>query len=151
MTGGIKLAELKKLDLYSDGACSGNPGPGGWAAILVYGPHIKEISGYEPQTTNNRMEMTAVLKGFSALKEPCHVTVYCDSELVVKAFNDGWIASWLKNNFKQGTVKNIDLWQQILEEVKPHQVKWVWVKGHADTALNNRCDELARKAITDNI
>lgn len=144
------MAELKNVDLYSDGACSGNPGPGGWAAILIFGPHKKEIYGYEPRTTNNRMEMTAVLMGLRALKEPCRVTVYSDSELVVKAFNDGWMDKWLKNNFKQGNVKNIDLWKQILEEIKSHTVKWVWVKGHADNALNNRCDELARKAIDDN-
>lgn len=144
------MAELKSVDLYSDGACSGNPGPGGWAAILIFGPHKKEIYGYDPKTTNNRMEMTAVLMGLRALKEPCRVTVYSDSELVVKAFNNGWMEKWLKTNFKQGNVKNIDLWKQILDELKSHTVKWVWVKGHADNALNNRCDELARKAIADN-
>lgn len=145
------MAELKRVELYTDGACSGNPGPGGWAAILLFGPHTKELSGFEPQTTNNRMEMTAVLMGFRALKESCGVTVFSDSELIVKAFNDGWIDNWLKTKFKQGKVKNIDLWEQILEEVKAHTVKWVWVKGHADNALNNRCDELARHAITSNL
>jgi len=97
------------------------------------------------------MEMTAVIRGFEALNEPCQVTVYSDSELVVKAFNDGWIANWLKTGFKQGKVKNIELWEQMLKQISPHKVKWVWVKGHADNEMNNRCDELARKAITDNI
>lgn len=138
------------MKLYTDGACSGNPGPGGWAAVLIFGPHKKEISGFEEQSTNNRMEMTAVIQGLKALKEPCAVTVYSDSEIVVKAFNDGWIDSWLRSNFKQGKVKNIDLWKEMLEVIKPHSVKWIWVKGHADNELNNRCDELARKAITDN-
>ena len=140
----------KKVQIYTDGACSGNPGPGGWAAILVFGPHTKEISGFEPQTTNNRMEMTAVIQGFQALTESCEVSVYSDSNLVVQAFNSGWLASWLKTDFKQGKVKNIDLWQEMLKAIKPHQVRWVWVKGHGDNLLNNRCDELARKAITDN-
>ena len=144
------MADLKSVKLYTDGACSGNPGPGGWAAVLIFGPHKKELSGYDPQTTNNRMEMMAVIKGIGALKEHCQVTVYSDSKLVVEAFNDGWISNWLKNDFKQGKVKNIELWQQMLEVIKPHKVKWVWVKGHADNAMNNRCDELARKAITDN-
>jgi len=139
---------LKKVDLYTDGACSGNPGPGGWAAILMFGQHTKELSGYEAQTTNNRMEMTAVIMGLRALKEPCQVTVYSDSELVVKAFTDGWIDSWQKSNYKQGKVKNIDLWESILEQLQRHSVKWAWVKGHADNPWNNRCDELARMAIT---
>lgn len=140
----------KKVQIYTDGACSGNPGPGGWAAILIFGPHTKEISGFEAQTTNNRMEMTAVIQGFRALTEPCQVTVYSDSNLVVQAFNSGWLASWLKTDFKQGKVKNIDLWQDLIKAMTPHQVQWVWVKGHGDNPLNNRCDELARKAIADN-
>lgn len=141
----------KKVQIYTDGACSGNPGPGGWAAILTYGEHSKEISGFEPDTTNNRMEMTAVIKGFQALKEPCQVTLFSDSKLVVQAFNDGWISNWLQTGFKGGKVKNIDLWQEILRVISPHQVQWVWVKGHHDDPMNNRCDELARKAIADNI
>ncbi|HOC06300.1 MAG: ribonuclease HI [Bacillota bacterium] len=140
----------KKVQIYTDGACSGNPGPGGWAAILIYGEHSKELSGYEPETTNNRMEMTAVINGFQALKEPCQVTLFSDSQLVVQAFNSGWISNWLKTGFKGGKVKNIDLWQEILRVIAPHQVQWVWVKGHQDNPLNNRCDELARKAIADN-
>ena len=109
-----------------------------------------EISGFEAATTNNRMEMTAVIEGFRALKEPCQVTVYSDSALVVKAFNDRWLDNWQKTGFKGGKVKNIDLWRQLLEAIKPHEVKWVWVKGHADNEFNNRCDELARQAIADN-
>ncbi|MGI6366137.1 MAG: ribonuclease HI [Bacillota bacterium] len=140
----------KQVRIYTDGACSGNPGPGGWAAILIYGPHSREISGFEAATTNNRMEMTAVIEGFRALKEPCQVTVYSDSALVVKAFNDRWLDNWQKTGFKGGKVKNIDLWRQLLEAIKPHEVKWVWVKGHADNEFNNRCDELARQAIADN-
>jgi len=140
----------KNVHIYTDGACSGNPGPGGWAAVLVFGSHVKEISGYEPQTTNNRMEMTAVIMGFLALKEPCQVTVFSDSKLVVEAFNAGWIANWLKTGFKQGKVKNIDLWQEILKAIEPHQVRWAWVKGHGDDVINNRCDELARQAIAAN-
>lgn len=141
---------VKKVEIHTDGACSGNPGPGGWAAILTFGTHSKDISGFELDTTNNRMEMTAVIKGFQALTEPCQVTLYSDSKLVIQAFNDGWVANWLKTDFKGGKVKNIDLWQDILRAIAPHQVKWVWVKGHRDNPLNNRCDELARKAITDN-
>ena len=141
---------LKKVELYTDGACSGNPGPGGWAAILVFGLHTKEISGFEAHTTNNRMEMMAVIQGFKKLREPCQVTVYSDSKLVVEAFNSGWLASWQKNNFKQGKVKNIDLWREIIEVIERHRVRWVWVKGHADNLRNNRCDELARQAIVDN-
>ena len=140
----------KEVQLYTDGACSGNPGPGGWAAILLHGPHTKEISGFVAQTTNNRMEMTAVIKGLQALNKPCSVTVYSDSSLVINAFNLGWLANWLKTDFKKGKVKNIDLWQQMIEAAKPHSVKWVWVKGHGDNELNNRCDALARKAIVDN-
>jgi len=144
------MAEIKSIKLYTDGACSGNPGPGGWGAVLIYGAHVKEINGFVPDTTNNRMEMMAVIKGFQALKEPCQVTVYSDSKLVVQAFNDAWLSNWLKNDFKQGKVKNIDLWKEMLDVIRPHTVKWVWVKGHADNEYNNRCDELARQAIIDN-
>lgn len=138
---------LKQISLYTDGACSGNPGPGGWGAILMYGSHRRELSGYEPATTNNRMEITAVIQGLRALKEPCQVTVYSDSEIVIKAFNDGWMDNWLRTDYKQGKVKNRDLWEELLGELKRHQVIWVWVKGHADNPHNNRCDELARNAI----
>lgn len=141
---------LKDVQIYTDGACSGNPGPGGWAAILIFGAHRKEVSGFVPHTTNNRMEMTAVVQGFRALREPCQVTVFSDSSLVVKAFSVGWLDSWRRSNYKDGKVKNIDLWQELIKATAPHQVRWVWVKGHSDNAFNNRCDELARKAITDN-
>lgn len=142
---------MKEVKMYTDGACSGNPGPGGWAAVLLYGRHSKEISGFEGQTTNNRMEMTAVIRGFEALKEPCRVTVFSDSRLVVDAFNSGWLSSWRKTNFKDGKIKNIDLWEELLSAISSHEVSWVWVKGHSEDSLNNRCDHLARKAITDNI
>lgn len=142
---------MKEVKLYTDGACSGNPGPGGWAAILLFGPHRKELSGFEADTTNNRMEMTAVIRGLQALKEPCNVTVYSDSNLVIKAFNDGWLSSWQKTGFKGGKIKNIDLWQGLIEIIAPHNVSWVWVKGHSTDSENNRCDQLARKAISDNV
>lgn len=145
------MAAQKEVTIYSDGACSGNPGPGGWAAVLLYGRHRKEISGFEPDTTNNRMEMTALIKAFEALREPCRVTVYSDSEIVVNAFNQGWVENWLKTGFKQGKVKNIDLWQQLLKAIEPHEVTWVWVKGHADDENNIRCDALARQAIKDHV
>lgn len=141
---------MKQVKLYTDGACSGNPGPGGWGAVLLFGPHRREMSGFEPNTTNNRMELTAVIEGFRALKEPCSVTVYSDSQLVVKAFNEGWLDNWQRTGFKQGKVKNQDLWRQLLEAINSHRVKWVWVRGHAENELNNRCDQLARKAISDN-
>lgn len=142
---------MKEITLYTDGACSGNPGPGGWGVVLVFGSHRKEMSGFEPQTTNNRMEMQAVIEGFKALKEPCAVTVYSDSRLVTEAFNQGWVTKWLQTGFNKGKVKNQDLWQQLLEIIKPHRVRWVWVKGHSDDELNNRCDYLAKQAIAENI
>lgn len=142
---------MKEVKLYTDGACSGNPGPGGWAAILLFGQHTKELSGFEPDTTNNRMEMTAVIQGFRALKEPCRVTVYSDSNLVIKAFNAGWLANWQKTAFKGGKIKNIDLWQELIQVISSHDINWVWVKGHSTDFYNNRCDQLARQAISDNV
>lgn len=141
---------MKKITLYTDGACSGNPGPGGWGVVLLYGSHRRELNGFEQNTTNNRMELTAVIEGFSALKEPCMVTVCSDSQLVIKAFNEGWVENWLRTDFKRGKVKNQDLWRKLLTVIRPHRVKWVWVRGHAEDELNNRCDELANQAIKDN-
>ncbi len=141
---------MKRVDIYTDGACSGNPGPGGWAAILVYRGIQKELSGYNRETTNNRMEIFAVIQALRALKEPCKVTVYSDSALVIDAFSKGWIESWKKNNWKtagKDSVKNQDLWKALLIELARHQVEWVKVKGHSDNELNNRCDELARSEI----
>ncbi len=136
--------------LYTDGACSGNPGPGGWAAVLIWGEKRKEISGYAPSTTNNRMELTALLEGLAALKAPCSVQVHSDSTYVVNAFRQGWLSRWQKNGWRTsqaGAVENRDIWQAILRAQEPHHVEFHWVKGHARDAENNRCDELAREAI----
>ena len=140
----------KTIEIYTDGACSGNPGPGGWGAILMYKGHERELSGYEPHATNNRMELTAPIMALSALKEPCHVTLYTDSAYVVNAFTKGWIASWLQNGWRtagKNPVENQDLWMRLLELCNTHKVTWKKVKGHADNAYNNRCDQLARLAI----
>ena len=136
----------KSIEIYTDGACSGNPGPGGWGAVLRYKGAEKELSGGEKDTTNNRMELTAVIKALEALKERCNVTLYTDSKYVSDAFNQGWIYGWLKKDWKKsdGTpVLNKELWQRLYELWKQHDITLVWVKGHADNAYNNRCDELA--------
>lgn len=141
---------MKKVDIYTDGACSGNPGKGGWAAILIYNGVEKEISGASPDTTNNRMELLAIIEGLRALKEPCEVDLYSDSAYSLDAFNKGWIAEWQKNKWKTSgkqDVKNKDLWSALLIEVNKHKINWIKVKGHADNEYNNRCDELARNAI----
>ena len=144
------MAEKKKVILYTDGACSGNPGAGGWGAILLFNGHERELSGGEAQTTNNRMELMAVIKGLEALKYPCQVEIYSDSAYTVNAFVNGWIVSWAKNGWKKADNKpvlNIDLWQKLLELTKVHEVTFKKVKGHADNEYNNRCDALARGAI----
>lgn len=141
---------MKEVTIYTDGACSGNPGPGGWGAVLLYGSHSKEISGAEPHTTNNRMEITAVIEALKQLNQPCRVTVYSDSAYVVNCFNNGWIEGWQRNgwkNSKNEPVENQDLWKALLAEMNRHQVKFDKVKGHSDNKWNNRCDELAREAI----
>ncbi|MFF2093247.1 ribonuclease HI [Paenibacillus sp. NPDC058174] len=141
---------MKDVMIYTDGACSGNPGPGGWGAVLFYGPHRKEISGGEKQTTNNRMEIAAVIEALRLLKEPCKVSVYSDSAYVVNCFQKGWIHGWLRNgwrNSKKEPVENQDLWKSLWELMKLHQVTYIKVKGHSDNEWNNRCDELARGAI----
>ena len=138
--------ERKKVILYTDGACSGNPGPGGYGAILIYKGIEKEISGGELNTTNNKMEIMAVIKGLEYLKEPCDVTIYSDSAYVVNTIEKGWIYSWEKNNWiksDKSRVKNIDLWEKMLELMKVHNITFVKVKGHADNEYNNRCDKLA--------
>ena len=140
----------KKVNIYTDGACSGNPGPGGWGCILEFGPHKKEMSGYMAGTTNNRMELLAAISALGALKEPCDVTLYSDSNYMVQAFNDHWIEGWQKRGWKTasgGSVENQDLWLILLTLTKKHNVKFVKVKGHADHPQNNRCDELATGAI----
>lgn len=137
---------MKKVDIYTDGACSGNPGPGGWGTILIYNGHEKEMSGGELETTNNKMELTAVIKGLSALKEPCDVTITTDSKYVCDAINQGWLSKWVTNNWRKADKKpvlNVDLWEQLLPLLNKHNVKFVWVKGHNDHPQNERCDKLA--------
>ena len=137
---------MKKVTLYTDGACSGNPGPGGYGAVLIYNGVEKEISGGQKDTTNNQMEMMAVIKGLEMLKEPCEVKVYSDSAYVVNSIQKGWIYSWKMNNWKKADkskVKNIDLWERLLSQLEIHKVEFLKVKGHADDELNNRCDRLA--------
>lgn len=145
------MTEQKRcVDIFSDGACSGNPGPGGYGTILKYGDHIKELSGYDPETTNNRMEMLGAIAGLEALKQPCHVTMTTDSQYLVKGMTE-WIAGWQRKgwkNSKKEEVANRDLWERLLELSQKHQIEWVWVKGHAGHPENERCDELARDAIT---
>lgn len=137
---------MKKVIIYTDGACSGNPGPGGWGAVLEFQGIEKEISGYEPLTTNNRMELTAALEALSLLKEPCEVALYSDSAYLVNGFKQNWVGNWQKNgwkNSKKEQVVNDDLWKGLIEETKRHTVTWVKVKGHSDNEKNNRCDEMA--------
>ena len=141
---------MDEIIIYTDGACSGNPGDGGWACILIYKDNKKELSGGQKDTTNNIMEMTAVIKGLEALKRPCKVNVYSDSSYVVNSFEKGWLNSWVENGWKTADkkdVKNKDLWVQLYELTKIHDVSFKKVKGHSDVELNNRCDELARAAI----
>jgi len=141
---------MREVQIYTDGACSGNPGPGGWGAVLMYGQHIKEMSGAEPNTTNNRMELQAAISALSSLKEACKVTLYSDSAYLVNCFKQGWYKGWLKNGWKNSKgqpVENQDLWKELLRLMDIHQVEYVKVKGHADNKWNNRCDELATGAI----
>lgn len=141
---------MKRVTLYTDGACSGNPGPGGWGAVLIYGEHRRELCGGERETTNNRMEITAVIEGLKALKEPCEVEIYSDSAYTVNAFAEGWVNGWERSKWKKADKKpvlNADLWRELLSLTRRHRVSFHKVKGHADDPLNNRCDELARGAI----
>lgn len=137
---------MKQVTIYTDGACSGNPGPGGWSAILMYRDKKLEISGYEAHTTNNRMELMAPIQALSRLKESCDVRLYSDSAYLVNAFEKGWLSNWQKKNWLKSDkkpVENQDLWQELLKLAGTHRVKWIKVKGHADNPYNNRCDELA--------
>lgn len=141
---------MEEVIIYTDGACSGNPGPGGWGSILMMGENKKEISGGKKDTTNNVMELTAVIEALKLLKRPCKVDLYSDSAYVVNAFLQNWIWSWIKNGWKNSNkeeVKNKELWQELLSLTKIHDVTFHKVKGHADNEYNNRCDELARNAI----
>ena len=137
---------MKTVTLYTDGACSGNPGPGGWGAILEFNGIEKELSGGDANTTNNRMELTAVIQGLKALKEPCIVELYSDSKYVIDGLSKGWAVSWRKNGWKKADKKpalNPELWGTLLDLCEIHELHYHWVKGHADNPKNNRCDELA--------
>ena len=141
---------MKEIDIYTDGACSGNPGPGGWGVVLIYQENKKELSGYQPETTNNRMELFAAIQGLSALKESCVVNLYSDSSYLVNAFEKHWIEKWQRDGWKTSTkspVENQDLWKLLLIHVRKHQVRFIKVKGHSDNQYNNRCDEMAVAAI----
>ncbi len=140
------MEKRKKVTLYTDGACSGNPGPGGWAAILIYKGAERELSGGERETTNNRMELTGAIRGLLALKEPCEVELISDSKYLVDAVTRGWLSSWVKNGWKKSDRKpvlNVDLWQELSALMERHEVSFSWVQGHAENEYNNRCDALA--------
>lgn len=138
--------EKKKVEIYTDGACSGNPGPGGYGVILRWNGHEKELSGGEASTTNNRMELMGVITALEALKEPCSVELYTDSKYIVDAVNLGWAKRWRASGWKKNKTeqaKNPDLWERVLKLLEYHEVKFFWVKGHAQNSFNNRCDEIA--------
>ncbi len=142
----MHICSVSSITIYTDGASRGNPGPGGYGAIMMAGQHRKELSGGYRKTTNNRMELMAVIKALEALKKPgMQLTIYSDSQYVVKAVNEGWLRNWIATNFKGGK-KNKDLWLKYAALAKHHSVKFIWVKGHASNAYNNRCDELATQA-----
>jgi len=141
---------MKKVIIYTDGACSGNPGAGGYAAVLMYKDKEKVVKGYDKITTNNRMELTAIIEGLKALKEPCEVTIYSDSAYAVNPFKKDWITSWISSGWKtlgKSDVQNVDLWQELVQLVNKHKVNFVKVKGHSDNIYNNKCDEIARGEI----
>lgn len=142
---------MKEVSIYTDGACSGNPGPGGWGAVLIYKGKKKEISGkVEETTTNNRMELTAVIEGLKALKEPCKVKIFSDSAYLINAFNQNWLEKWQRNgwlNSKKEKVENIDLWQELLRLKSIHQIEWHKVRGHHGVPMNELCDKLARDEV----
>ncbi|MCL2540328.1 MAG: ribonuclease HI [Firmicutes bacterium] len=137
---------MKNIEIYTDGACSGNPGAGGWGAVLIYAGREKEISGFQADTTNNRMELMAVIKALEAITEPCNIKLYSDSAYVINAFKEGWLEAWQQNSWRTSTkkeVKNPDLWQALLCLAQKHNITWIKVKGHSDNVYNNRCDTLA--------
>lgn len=141
---------IPNVEIYVDGACSGNPGAGGWASVLLYEQHKKEVYGNARETTNNRMELTAVIEALKALKRPCNVTLYSDSKYVIDSINKDWVYKWEANNWIKSDRKpalNTDLWKELLALLELHRVKFVWVKGHNGNEYNERCDELAVKAI----
>lgn len=148
----MKKKGIPYVEIFADGACSGNPGPGGFGAILRSGEKEKEVSGFNPMTTNNRMELTAVIAALESLKTPCRLTVTTDSNYVVKGMSE-WVHGWLKNNWKNSQKKEVmnrDLWERLIEAAKPHEVSWKWIKGHNGHTENERCDNLATDQITRN-
>ena len=141
---------MKKVDMYTDGACSYNPGPGGYGSVLIYNGIERQFSGFDASTTNNRMEITAVIEGLKKLKEPCDVTIYTDSAYTMNAFDLGWLENWQQNNWRNAQKKEVlnkDLWQELLAEMAKHKTTWVKVKGHSDNKYNNICDKLARAEV----
>ncbi|KIL37424.1 RNase H [Cohnella kolymensis] len=141
---------MKEVIVYTDGACSGNPGPGGWGAVLMFGDKRKDISGAETLTTNNRMELTAAIEALKRLKEPCKVKLHSDSAYLVNCFQQGWMKGWIRNGWRNSQnkpVENRDLWEKLAELMNMHQVEYIKVKGHSDNELNNHCDLMAREAI----
>lgn len=139
---------MKNVEIYTDGSCHGNPGPGGWGAILKYKNHTQDISGGCRNTTNNQMELTAVIEAFKLLKEPCSVTVYTDSQYVVNAINNKWIDKWVQQNFRTncGERVNASLWRELIKVTAPHTCKFVWIRGHNGNVMNEKCDKLANEA-----
>lgn len=140
------MSKKPEVIVYTDGACSGNPGPGGWGAVLIWNGTEKDLSGGDPQTTNNRMEMQAVIEALNALKKPCTVKIHSDSALIINAFTQGWIKNWQKRGWRKSNkkpVENKELWQEMLKAMEPHEVIWVKVKGHAGIEMNERADQLA--------
>jgi len=144
----MMVEELPKVTIYSDGSCEPNPGPGGWAALLRFEGHEKELSGSDPQTTNNRMELTAAVEALKALKRPCRVMLYTDSEYLKRGITE-WLPRWQARNWRRkgGELANVDLWQALAEAVQAHQIEWRWVRGHAGHTENERVDRLAKQAI----
>lgn len=150
----MERMDLKEIQIYTDGACKGNPGPGGWGAVLKYNGHRKEISGFAANTTNNRMEILAVIKALEELKEPCNIDIFSDSQYVCNAVNKGWAKKWKNNNWmknKKEKALNSDLWEIFLKLLEEHNVNFIWVKGHNGNEENERCDRLAVLAIQENI
>ncbi len=145
------MAGKPEVTIYTDGACTGNPGPGGWGALLRYGVHEKAISGGEPDTTNNRMELRAALEALRALEEPCRVTLFTDSQYLKQGITE-WLPNWKRRNWRRkgGKLANVDLWMKLDEEIARHEIHWRWVKGHAGNVYNERVDQLARRAIPNN-
>jgi ribonuclease HI len=146
-----KSKTKKSVDIYTDGACQGNPGPGGWGAILIYKGHERELSSFCDETTNNRMELTAAIEALKALKEPCCVSLYSDSSYLVDCFEKGWIFNWAKNGWRRNDnneIKNLDLWNKLYSLYNTHTIVFIKVKGHGNNEYNNRCDKLATRAIS---